>query len=76
MIRRWSAPVQIAAGMPFHPALAADGAGAIYAASADTNRFGDLPITIGLVQTTAPGIGGNDTIGHENYCHCREAATD
>ncbi|MDX6476015.1 MAG: hypothetical protein QOH95_1526, partial [Gaiellaceae bacterium] len=31
----WSAPVQIAAGTPFHPALAADAAGAIYAAWLD-----------------------------------------
>ena len=39
-------------------------AGAIFAASADTNRFGDLPITVGLVETTSPGIafGGDDTI--------------
>ena len=36
--------------------------GRIYAASADTNRFGTLPITVGMVQTTAPGVGGNDTI--------------
>ena len=36
--------------------------GMILSASADTNRFGDLPMTIGLVETTAPGIGGNDVI--------------
>jgi Ca2+-binding RTX toxin-like protein len=39
-------------------------AGAVFAASHDTNRFGDLPITLGMVETTSPGalFGGNDTI--------------
>ena len=34
----------------------------ILAAASDTDRFGTLPITVGLVQTTAPGIGGVDQI--------------
>ncbi len=36
--------------------------GRIFAASADTNPFGDLPITLGMVETSAPGIGGADTV--------------
>ena len=31
--------------------------GAIFAAAHDTNPFGTLPITLGMVETTAPGIG-------------------
>ena len=36
--------------------------GSIFAAGADTDRFGDLPITLGMVQTTAPDTGGSDNI--------------
>ena len=35
--------------------------GAILAASSG-DQFGELPITVGLVETTAPGIGGVDHI--------------
>ena len=44
--------------------------GAIFAASQDTNPFGDLPITLGMVETTAPGIGGNDVI-HDRHGRVR-----
>ena len=36
--------------------------GAVYAAAADTNRFGTLPMTIGMVTTMDPLNGGDDVI--------------
>src|SRR5262249_54434037 len=36
--------------------------GAIYAASSNSDRFGDLAITLGMVQTLAPETGDDDTI--------------
>ena len=36
--------------------------GRIFAAGIDDNRFGTLPITLGMVETTDPAVGGNDTI--------------
>ena len=36
--------------------------GAIYAAASDADRFGALPITLGMVRTLAPDIGGVDHI--------------
>src|SRR5205814_3015740 len=36
--------------------------GRVTSAVADTPRYGTLPITLGLVETTDPGIGGDDTI--------------
>ena len=36
--------------------------GEIVGLPGNPSPFGSLPITVGLVQTTAPGIGGNDTI--------------
>ena len=36
--------------------------GAIYGIAGNPVPFGTLPITVGLVQTTAPGIGGDDQI--------------
>ena len=36
--------------------------GAVYGVAGNPDPFGSLPITVGMVQTTAPGIGGDDTI--------------
>ena len=36
--------------------------GAIYGVAGNPSPFGSLPITVGMVETTAPGIGGDDQI--------------